>query len=192
MIKLKRGDKASIKPAKSFMDGLKSDFRMNYPLYLLMLPVIVYYIMFHYKPMYGAIIAFKDYQPAVGILESPWAGLKHFKSFFSNPDFFRILRKEFAVGLVAGLSLGGVAFLKVYLIDGLLLGNGEVGFRVTLAVSLATALTVVAAKIIGSSLPLLAKKIKLDPAVMASPFITTLVDAISLILYFFIALAILP
>ena len=76
--------------------------------------------------------------------------------------------------------------------DGLLLGNGEVGFRVTLAVALATALTVVAAKIIGSSLPLLAKKIKLDPAVMASPFITTLVDAISLILYFLIALAILP
>ncbi len=107
-------------------------------------------------------------------------------------DFYRILRKEVAVGAVAGLSLGGVAFLKVYLIDGLLLGNGEVGLRVTLAVSLATALTVVAAKIIGASLPLFAKKIKLDPAVMASPFITTLVDAISLILYFFIALAILP
>jgi len=97
MIKLKRGDKASIKPAKSFMDGLKSDFRMNYPLYLLMLPVIVYYIMFHYKPMYGAIIAFKDYQPAVGILESPWAGLKHFKSFFSNPDFFRILKNTLTI-----------------------------------------------------------------------------------------------
>ena len=107
-------------------------------------------------------------------------------------DFYRILRKEVAVGAVAGLSLGAVAFLKVYLVDGLLLGNGEVDLRVAVAVSLATALTVIVAKIIGASLPLLAKKIGLDPAVMASPFITTLVDAISLILYFFIALAILP
>ena len=107
-------------------------------------------------------------------------------------DFYRILRKEVAVGAVAGLSLGAVAFLKVYLVDGLLFGNGEVDLRVAVAVSLATALTVIVAKIIGASLPLLAKKIGLDPAVMASPFITTLVDAISLILYFFIALAILP
>jgi magnesium transporter len=80
----------------------------------------------------------------------------------------------------------------VWLIDGLLLGNAAVTLTVSLTVALSLALTIVLAKIIGAILPLLAKKIGLDPAVMASPLITTLVDAISLIVYLFVAKSILP
>jgi magnesium transporter len=77
------------------------------------------------------------------------------------------------------------------LIDGLLLSNEAVTLTVALAVSMSLALTIIVAKIIGATLPILAKKIGLDPAVMASPLITTLVDAISLIVYFFVASGIL-
>ncbi len=97
MATLNRDNKTAQIPRKGFAAGLKSDFKLNYPLYILMIPVIIYYIIFCYKPMYGAIIAFKDYQPALGILESPWAGLKHFKSFFTNPEFPRILRNTLTI-----------------------------------------------------------------------------------------------
>jgi len=80
-----------------------------------------------------------------------------------------------------------VAFCKVMLVDRLLMGNAEVTLTVALAVSLALAVSVVVAKIIGSTLPILAKRVGFDPAVMASPLITTVVDAIALILYFVIA-----
>ncbi|MBE6644246.1 MAG: magnesium transporter [Ruminococcaceae bacterium] len=107
-------------------------------------------------------------------------------------DFARILRKEICVGLTCGAALGVVAFAKLILIDRLLMRNGEVTLNVSLAVSLAVFVTVLAAKFIGSMLPLLAKRVGLDPAVMASPFITTLVDAVSLLLYFFISAQLLP
>lgn len=61
-------------------------------LFLLMLPGIIYFIVFKYTPMYGAIIAFKDFNPRVGILESPWAGLKYFKQFFDSPFCWRLIR----------------------------------------------------------------------------------------------------
>ena len=73
------------------------------------------------------------------------------------------------------------------LVDRLFMGNSEVTWIVALAVSVSLALTIVVAKLIGAALPLLACKIGFDPAVMASPFITTIVDAVSLLLYFFIA-----
>lgn len=63
---------------------LKSDFQYNRYLYFMIIPVVVYYIMFHYVPMYGAIIAFKDFVPRQGIMGSPWVGLKHFREFFTN------------------------------------------------------------------------------------------------------------
>ncbi len=106
-------------------------------------------------------------------------------------DFLRILSKEARVGFVSGAVLGVVAFLKVYFIDGLLLSNDSVTLLVSLAVALAIALTVITAKLLGAALPLLAKKIGLDPAVMASAFITTLIDVIALLLYFAIAGAVL-
>ncbi len=101
----------------------------------------------------------------------------------------RVILKELSVGLSTGLVLGAVSFLKVYLIDGLLMQNPSVTPSVSLIVSLSLALTVVVAKLIGSCLPLLADKIGLDPAVMASPVITTLLDIISLVVYFFVSAA---
>ena len=89
--------------------------------------------------------------------------------------------------MLCSLTLGVATFAKVMLIDGLLLGNTAVDITVSLTVALSLALTIILAKVIGASLPLLAKKVGLDPAVMASPLITTLVDAISLIVYLFVS-----
>lgn len=65
----------------------------------MILPVIIYYILFHYKPMYGAIIAFKDFSPLLGIERSPWVGFKHFKDFFNGYYFWRILRNTIVISL---------------------------------------------------------------------------------------------
>lgn len=102
-------------------------------------------------------------------------------------DVGRVILKEMMTGVLCGLALGIVAFGKVMLVDRLIMQNSEVTLTVALAISSALAITVIAAKLIGSSLPILAKKIGFDPAVMASPFITTVVDAVALVLYFFIA-----
>ena len=83
----------------TFSSRLRADLKRNYPLYLLLLPVLVYYIIFYYKPMYGAIIAFKEYQPALGIEGSPWVGLEQFRKFFANPDFVRILRNTLTISI---------------------------------------------------------------------------------------------
>jgi magnesium transporter len=95
-------------------------------------------------------------------------------------DTLKVLWKEFRVAILCGLTLSICNFFKLLLID-----NLEV--NIALVVCLTLLLTVTIAKIIGSMLPILAKRLKLDPAVMASPFITTLVDATSLIIYFNIA-----
>ncbi len=102
-------------------------------------------------------------------------------------DIFKVFFKELRVGILCAITLGVATFAKVMLIDGLLLGNGDVSLMVALTVAMSLALTIIVAKIIGATLPLLAKRIGLDPAVMASPLITTLVDALSLIVYFFVA-----
>lgn len=73
----------------------------NWSLYLLALPVLAFYIIFCYKPMYGAIIAFKRFSPGLGIWGSPWVGLENFHYFFSTPDFARI----FSNTLIISLSL---------------------------------------------------------------------------------------
>ena len=106
-------------------------------------------------------------------------------------DLFRVFFKELRVGIMCALTLGVATFLKVWLIDGLLLNNTDVTVLVALTVAMSLSLTIILAKIIGAVLPILAKKIGLDPAVMASPLITTLVDAISLIVYLFVANSIL-
>ena len=105
-------------------------------------------------------------------------------------DIFRIVFKEFRVALLCGLTLSIVNFVKLYLFDLMVLGT-DITIEIALIVSLALFLTVVLAKIIGSTLPLFAKLVGFDPAVMASPFITTIVDALSLLVYFEIASAIL-
>ncbi len=106
-------------------------------------------------------------------------------------DIGKVILKEFLTSLMCGLALSAACFAKVMLVDGLLFQNESVTFMVAFSVSLTMCLTVVIAKLIGCTLPLVAKKIGFDPAVMASPFITTIVDALSLLIYFAIATAIL-
>lgn len=67
--------------------------------YLMFLPVFVFYLVFHYGPMYGAIIAFKDYYPNVGIFDSEWVGFKHFIAFFTNPNAGRLIKNTFILGV---------------------------------------------------------------------------------------------
>ena len=105
-------------------------------------------------------------------------------------DVFRILFKEFRVSLLCGGAIAIATFIKILLIDNLMLGSG-ISVTVALVVSLTMAFTIFIAKLIGCSLPLLAGKLGLDPAVMASPFITTIVDALSLLVYFGVASALL-
>ena len=102
-----------------------------------------------------------------------------------------VLFKELRIALLCGISLAVVNFGKLLLIDGLLFGNPAVTPLVSLTVSLTLGVTVMAAKLIGALLPLLAGRLGLDPAVMASPFITTIVDAVSLLVYFLLAGALL-
>ncbi|MBO5906949.1 MAG: magnesium transporter [Clostridia bacterium] len=107
-------------------------------------------------------------------------------------DIGRVFWKELRVGLLSGGVLGVVTFIKVVLIDKLLLNNPSITVLVAGVVALSLTVTIIAAKLIGAILPILAKKIGLDPAVMASPLITTLVDALSLVIYFAVASATLP
>lgn len=97
-------------------------------------------------------------------------------------DAFRILFKEFRVALLLALALSVTCFAKLQLIDNLIFGYNY-SLTISLVVSAALFVTICIAKIIGAFLPLLAKKCKLDPAVVASPFITTIVDAVSLLVY---------
>lgn len=101
-------------------------------------------------------------------------------------NFFRVLFKEFRVSLLCGLCLGVVCFIKTIAVDFLFVTTQE-NLLISLVVSLTACFAVIVAKLIGTLLPIAAKKIKLDPAVMASPFITTIVDSITLIIYFAIA-----
>ena len=106
-------------------------------------------------------------------------------------DVLGVLWKELRVAILCGLCLGGANFAKMLLIDRALLGNDEVTLAVCAVVCLTVMFVVIFAKAVGCSLPLLAEKIGLDPAVMASPFITTIVDATSLLIYFTLASALL-
>lgn len=77
------------------------DFKRNKWKYLLVIPVLVYFILFHYKPMYGIIIAFKRYRPSAGIWGSPWVGLENFKRFFGDVYFWRVLRNTFSISFLS-------------------------------------------------------------------------------------------
>ena len=98
-------------------------------------------------------------------------------------DTFKVIWKELRVGLIMGVSLGITCFAKIILIDGLLLHTNGANALSALTISISLCVTIILAKLIGATLPLIAKKCKLDPAVMASPFITTIIDILSLIIY---------
>lgn len=106
-------------------------------------------------------------------------------------DIFKVIWKEIRVGLLCGVSLSVINFAKIWVVDRMLLGNNEITLYVNLVISLTLVVEIVFAKIIGCTLPIIAKKMKFAPAVMSSPFITTIVDAISLLVYFTFATAIL-
>ncbi|MBD7969591.1 ABC transporter permease [Paenibacillus gallinarum] len=76
---------------------IKRDLIRNRYIYLMLIPVIVYYGIFHYGPMYGLLIAFKDFGIAVGVWDSPWVGFTHFQNFFENPYFWRLLRNTLMI-----------------------------------------------------------------------------------------------
>ena len=107
-------------------------------------------------------------------------------------NYFKVLWKEIRVGFICGISLAAVNFLKILLIDKMLLGNSEITLIVDLAICLTLVIEIIFAKMIGCTLPMLAKKCGFDPAVMSSPFITTIVDAVSLLIFFGITTAIIP
>ena len=106
-------------------------------------------------------------------------------------DIGIILWKEVRTALMCGVALATVCFAKIWLVDHLLMGNQNITLAVDLVVCLALCVTVVLAKIVGCLLPMAAKAVHLDPAVMASPFISTIVDALSLMVYFLFAKALL-
>lgn len=102
----------------------------------------------------------------------------------SISDWYKVLWKEFRISIIVGVILSLVNLLRLIVIE-------KVAFTIAVIISLTTIVTVVSAKLVGGSLPIIAKKIGLDPAIMAGPLITTIVDALSLIVYFAIASALL-
>ena len=106
-------------------------------------------------------------------------------------DLPRVIWKESQTALLCGVALSLLCFGKIMLVDRLLLGNTGITALTAFVVCFTMAVTVLIAKIIGCTLPMCAKRLGFDPAVMASPFITTLVDAMSLLVYFGIASALL-
>lgn len=98
-------------------------------------------------------------------------------------DIFKVLWKEIRVALFCGISLSVICFAKLMLFDRVIMGNDGVTVIVAIVISLTILVEIILAKIVGCTLPIVAKKIGFDPAVMASPFITTIVDAISLLVY---------
>ena len=100
-------------------------------------------------------------------------------------DVFRVLKKEFLISIICGVILSAVNFARIIIFE------PQVPILIALTVSVTLITTVMMAKVIGGLLPIAAKKLKLDPAIMAGPLITTIVDALSLIIYFNIAQAVL-
>lgn len=89
---------------ESFSFRVKKDWKRNRSLYLLVLPVILFYVLFHYKPMYGAIIAFQDFNPRLGVSGSDWVGFDQFIRFFTSPYFGRLVKNTLL------LSVYGIIF----------------------------------------------------------------------------------
>ena len=100
-------------------------------------------------------------------------------------DTFRVVVKEFLIALVCGIALAVVNFAKLMIFD------DSITWQMALVISVTMICAVVFAKVVGSVLPVIAKKIGFDPAVMSSPFISTIVDAVTLLIYFAIASSVL-
>ena len=99
-------------------------------------------------------------------------------------DWIKVIWKELRISLLVGVALSFINFLRLLYFE-------KIEFSISLTVSLTLIITVMSSKVVGGTLPLIAKKLKLDPAIMAGPLITTIVDALSLVVYFSIASALL-
>ena len=125
-------------------------------------------------------------QSSVAVIRSLSLGEVEFR------DLAKVVWKEIRISVLCGIILAVCNFFKMLLVDRLLLGNAGITPQVAAVVCITLVFVVMSAKIIGATLPLFAKKVGLDPAVMAAPFITTIVDALSLLIYFAVACAVLP
>ncbi len=138
-------------------------------------------VLFAFVPMIMGTAGNAGGQSSVTVIRALALGEVEFK------DIFKVVFKELCVSALLGLTLAIGCFLKLYFIDSL---YNEVTFKVAIVVSAVLFIAIVMAKFIGCVLPIIAKRFRLDPAVMASPFITTIVDALSLIIYCAIAIAV--
>ena len=102
--------KAEVKKGKK-----KNALKEYWPLYLMMLPIIVYYLIFKFGPMFGLSIAFMDYKPAKGFLGSNFVGLKHFKNFFTNYYFGRLLTNTIRISICSLLTFPAPIILALLL-----------------------------------------------------------------------------
>lgn len=95
-------NKEPVKPVikqSSFKERVKKDFHHNKVKYLMALPVIIFFLVFAYRPMYGLLMVFQNFSPRLGIAESEWVGLYHFRRFFNDPNAFRIIRNTFNISI---------------------------------------------------------------------------------------------
>ena len=86
-------------PTKTIKERIKSQWKNNKYLYILTIPILLYFILFKYLPMFGLVISFKDYRIGKGFMGSEWVGLKYFEEFFASKYFFRILRNTLIISL---------------------------------------------------------------------------------------------
>lgn len=85
---------------KTLLERARADLSKNHTFYIMLIPLITFYLLFHYYPMYGAQIAFKNFSIGKGIIESPWVGMKHFKSFFDSIYFGRLLSNTLLINIL--------------------------------------------------------------------------------------------
>ncbi|MGL6173274.1 MAG: ABC transporter permease [Cellulosilyticaceae bacterium] len=83
----------------SWREMIIKDFKANKYIYLILLPVVVYFLIFSYVPMYGITLAFKEYSVKLGIMGSPWVGMEYFQEFFNSPYFFRVLKNTLLISV---------------------------------------------------------------------------------------------
>lgn len=96
MKKKEPNNKNTIKRKRTFLEGV----RHSWQLYVLLLPALLYLLIFHYVPLYGIQIAFRDYNPGLGFTRSPFVGLKHFSYFISSPQFVTLIRNTLILNIL--------------------------------------------------------------------------------------------
>lgn len=99
MSELQINNKTVLKPKNSTWEKVRKDFKKNKWVYVMAIPMIVFFILFCYGPMYGILIAFQDYNPRQGIMGSTWVGLKHFKSYFNSMYFARTFKNTALISI---------------------------------------------------------------------------------------------